>query len=47
MYSYITKELINLATTYLPGNKSKMGIFGHSMGGHGAITIGLKNPGLF
>ena len=26
---------------------AKISIFGHSMGGHGALTIGLKNPGMY
>ena len=31
----------------LPADMDRQGIFGHSMGGHGAITLALKNPGRF
>jgi S-formylglutathione hydrolase len=43
MYSYVNEELYELFNEdlSLSGN---IGIFGHSMGGHGALTIGLKNP---
>jgi S-formylglutathione hydrolase len=44
MYSYITAELPELVFAEFPGAFSAQGIFGHSMGGHGALTIGLKNP---
>jgi S-formylglutathione hydrolase len=48
MYSYITKELPTVLTENFPTlDLSRMGITGHSMGGHGALTIGLKNPKLF
>ncbi|ETN86814.1 S-formylglutathione hydrolase [Necator americanus] len=47
MYSYIIKELPEVIKNLLPINLDKLGIFGHSMGGHGAISIGLKNPDLF
>ncbi|KAF8767717.1 S-formylglutathione hydrolase like protein [Argiope bruennichi] len=43
MYSYVTKELPALINQEFP-NSGKCGIFGHSMGGHGALTIALKNP---
>lgn len=43
MYSYITKELPELVLANFPGDASRQGIFGHSMGGHGALTIALKN----
>jgi len=45
MYSYITQELPAIIDTQFPADKQRQGIFGHSMGGHGALTIGLKNPG--
>jgi S-formylglutathione hydrolase len=45
MYSYVTSELPALIDAHFPAEKRKQGIFGHSMGGHGALTIGLKNPG--
>lgn len=44
MYSYITEELPALINSNFPVNADKCGIFGHSMGGHGALTIALKNP---
>ena len=44
MYSYLTKELFQLVATSFPVDATRAGIFGHSMGGHGALTIGLKNP---
>lgn len=48
MYSYITKEIPRLITENFPQcDKNKWGIFGHSMGGHGAIVIGLRNPDIF
>jgi S-formylglutathione hydrolase len=47
MYSYITEELPALVAANFPADMEKQGIFGHSMGGHGAITIALKNPGRY
>jgi len=47
MYSYVTKELPNLINSHFPTIPEKRSIFGHSMGGHGALTIALKNPGVF
>ena len=44
MYSYITEELPALIAEEFPIDMSRQGIFGHSMGGHGALTIALKNP---
>src|SRR5690606_28133578 len=44
MYSYITKELPALIEKNFPADMSRQAIFGHSMGGHGALTIALKNP---
>ena len=43
MYDYIVKELPNLIEANFPVSNKKA-ISGHSMGGHGALTIGLKNP---
>ncbi len=43
MYSYITNELYDLVLDNFPVDKDRIGIFGHSMGGHGALTIYLKN----
>ncbi|PCJ42919.1 MAG: S-formylglutathione hydrolase [SAR86 cluster bacterium] len=48
MYSYITKELpALLAASDLPVQTDNASIMGHSMGGHGALTIALKNPGKY
>ncbi|CAO3647002.1 unnamed protein product [Cunninghamella blakesleeana] len=44
MYSYITKELPTLINDQLPIDGSRVSIMGHSMGGHGALTIYIKNP---
>jgi S-formylglutathione hydrolase len=44
MYSYITQELRKLIASNFPADLNRHGIFGHSMGGHGALTIALKNP---
>lgn len=43
MYDYITQELPRLINEHFPTN-GKQAIFGHSMGGHGALTIAFKNP---
>ncbi|KMT65332.1 S-formylglutathione hydrolase [Catenovulum maritimum] len=43
MYDYIVNELPEIIQNNFPVNKQQ-GISGHSMGGHGALTIGLKNP---
>ncbi|MDY0872493.1 S-formylglutathione hydrolase [Dongia rigui] len=47
MYSYVTKELPALIAANYPVDVQRLGLFGHSMGGHGALTLGLKNPDLF
>ena len=47
MESYITAELLPLLTSNLPLDAERVGIFGHSMGGHGALTLALRHPGLF
>ena len=44
MYSYITEELAADVAATFPVDSNRVGIFGHSMGGHGALTIALKNP---
>jgi S-formylglutathione hydrolase len=43
MYSYVTKELPQLVAAEFPVDSARVGIFGHSMGGHGALTVALKN----
>uniref|UniRef100_A0A914XND6 S-formylglutathione hydrolase n=2 Tax=Plectus sambesii TaxID=2011161 RepID=A0A914XND6_9BILA len=47
MYSYIVDELLSVVAANFAVDTSKQGITGHSMGGHGALTIALKNPGTF
>jgi S-formylglutathione hydrolase len=44
MYDYVTSELPGIVFAEFPGDRLRQGIFGHSMGGHGALTIGLRNP---
>jgi len=44
MASYVARELPELVTANLPARSDASGIFGHSMGGHGALTIALRNP---
>jgi S-formylglutathione hydrolase len=44
MYSYVTRELAAIVESSFPVDPKRQGIFGHSMGGHGALTLGLKNP---
>lgn len=46
MYDYIVDELRNLIDQNFPTNKVQS-IMGHSAGGHGALTIGLKNPNIY
>ncbi|MGI9364454.1 MAG: S-formylglutathione hydrolase [Rhizobiaceae bacterium] len=47
MYSYIRHELQDLIAENFKIDVNRQGIFGHSMGGHGALTIALKNPDLY
>ena len=47
MYSYITDELPALINGEFPVDSQRASISGHSMGGHGALTIALKNPGQY
>jgi S-formylglutathione hydrolase len=44
MYDYITKEFPPILFDNFPGDPARHGLTGHSMGGHGALTIGLRNP---
>jgi S-formylglutathione hydrolase len=44
MYTYVTKELPALVEANFPVDRGRQGIFGHSMGGHGALVCALKNP---
>ncbi len=47
MYTYVSEELPALVERAFPVDGLRSGIFGHSMGGHGALVIGLRNPGRF
>ncbi len=46
MESYLTAELLPLLLSSLPIAAGRVGIFGHSMGGHGALTLALRHPSL-
>jgi len=47
MYDYITQELPGIVFGSFPGDAERHGLTGHSMGGHGALTIGLRNPRMY
>jgi S-formylglutathione hydrolase len=47
MYSYVTRELPELVFAHLPARRDREGIFGHSMGGHGALVCALRQPGRY
>jgi S-formylglutathione hydrolase len=47
MESYILNDLLPLVGSKLPVDLQRLGIFGHSMGGHGALTLALRHPGRF
>ncbi|TQV75091.1 S-formylglutathione hydrolase [Aliikangiella marina] len=47
MYDYISKELPDIISHNFPVVTPHFGLMGHSMGGHGALTIGLRNPDIF
>lgn len=47
MRSYIEQELPALVAAHFPADLGRQGITGHSMGGHGALTIALRNPERF
>lgn len=47
MYRYVAKELPALIHTHFPVDENRIGIFGHSMGGHGALTVAIKNPNYY
>ena len=47
MYTYVTRELPSVVEENFPARPGNAGIFGHSMGGHGALVCALKNPDLF
>jgi len=47
MYSYVTEELPALIAAEFPADMDRQAITGHSMGGHGALTLALRNPGRY
>jgi S-formylglutathione hydrolase len=47
MRSYLERELPALVAEHFPADMHRQGITGHSMGGHGALTVALRNPGRF
>lgn len=47
MYSYVRDELRETVIAELPLDGSRLGIFGHSMGGHGALVLALRNPDIY
>jgi S-formylglutathione hydrolase len=47
MRSYIEQELPEIVAANFPADMGRQGITGHSMGGHGALTVSLRNPGRF
>ena len=47
MWSYVTEELPALIADQFPVDMGRQGITGHSMGGHGALTVALRHPGRF
>lgn len=44
MYDYVARELVDIVDAHLPVDPARKSISGHSMGGHGALTVGLRNP---
>lgn len=47
MESYVVQELRELVTSRFPARADRIGISGHSMGGHGALTLAQRHPGIF
>lgn len=47
MYSYVRDELRETVLAQLPIDGARLGIFGHSMGGHGALVLALRNPDIY
>ncbi len=47
MESYVVSELPALIAAHFPADPKRQGILGHSMGGHGALTLALKHPGRY
>lgn len=47
MQRYLLAELLPAVAAHFPVDVQRCGVFGHSMGGHGALTLALKNPTVF
>jgi S-formylglutathione hydrolase len=47
MYDYVLGELRETVLTQFPAEARRVGIFGHSMGGHGALVLALRNPQIY
>ena len=47
MYSYIVSELREIITKNFAARADRIGVFGHSMGGHGALVLALRNPEIY
>ena len=47
MYDYVIKELPDLITKHFPADMNRLSISGHSMGGHGAMVMALREPNMF
>ncbi len=47
MESYVTQELPDVLAAHFPWRRDRLGLFGHSMGGHGALTLALRHPGAY
>ena len=47
MYTYVTEELQRVVTANFPVREDAQGITGHSMGGHGALTLAMRHPDLY
>ncbi|MEA3042257.1 MAG: S-formylglutathione hydrolase [Sphingomonadales bacterium] len=47
METYVCRELPNIVAEHFPADLNRQSIMGHSMGGHGALTLALRRPGLY
>ena len=47
MESYVARELPEVVAAHFPADMDRQSIMGHSMGGHGALTLALRHPGLY